>query len=59
MDKRLNKPRVMISSFRPADQKSGNDFFGFLGKGEGGKTFLNRVRRSKKEKSFINQLRYG
>lgn len=57
--KKFNKPLVVISPFCPEDQKKGSDYFGFLGKGEGGKAFLNRVRRSKKENRLINQLRHG
>jgi len=36
-----------------------DDYFDFMGKGETGKKFVNRVRRNKNEKKYIANLKKG
>jgi hypothetical protein len=36
-----------------------DDYFGFMGKGETGEKFVNRVRRNKNEKKYITNLKKG
>ena len=57
---KYNTPTVVITPFKegmiPDDPLS---FFGFLGKGEDGVRFENRIRRNKRERERIKRLRNG
>ncbi len=55
---RFGKPMWEIKPYT----KKANDFmkyFGFMGKGEDGEAFVNRVRRNKYERDRVKKLRNG
>jgi len=55
---RFNKPLVVIKPFKEGDDNDFMRFFGFMGKGgEGGEAYVNRIRRSAREKRRIENLR--
>lgn len=56
---RFGKPLVVVSPFKKSKIGKIEDYFGFLGGEESGEEFVNRVRRSKKEKSRVEALRKG
>ena len=59
---KYNKPMAIITPYKKGMVK--NDplsYFGFLGKGEDGVRFENRIRRSARERAYVKRLRrpYG
>lgn len=55
---KYNTPTAMITPYKEGlVEKSLVSYFGFLGKGEDGNQFVNKIRRSKKEKQRIQTLR--
>ncbi len=57
---KYNKPIAVIMPPKKELVKDDVDeFFGFLGGGETGVEFENRVRRGKKEKEYMRKLRKG
>lgn len=54
---RFGKPLVVITPFRSDNKAASSSYFGFLGKGESGETFLRRVRRSRAERKYVAKLR--
>ena len=56
---RFNNPLVVIKPYKEDACRAlkAENYFGFLGKGESGSTYINKLRRSKKEKIHIEALR--
>lgn len=57
---RFGKPLVKVIPYKKEDEK--NDyrrFYGFLGKGKSGVAFENKLRRNKKEREYVENLRKG
>lgn len=56
---RYDKPLAIIMPYKDKDLYTEiDDLFGFLGtNGEDGTSFVNRVRRSKKERAYVRKLR--
>lgn len=55
---KYKKPTAIISPYKKG--KVADDplsYFGFLGKGEDGVKFVNRIRRSKRERDYVKRLR--
>jgi antitoxin (DNA-binding transcriptional repressor) of toxin-antitoxin stability system len=53
---RSGKPIALVSPITEKNYPKIEDFYGFLGNGDGGETFLSKVRRSKKEASHLKNL---
>ncbi len=51
------KPLVILTPYNKEKEIDFERFYGFMGDGEDGETFLKRVRRSKKERDCIKFLR--
>lgn len=57
---KYNKPIAVIMPPKKESMEDDFDkFFGFMGKGETGEEFVNRVRRNKNEREYIKKLRKG
>lgn len=54
---RFGKPLAVIAPYKKESLPSFKEYFGFLGRGGKGETFLKEVRRSLKEKAYILALR--
>lgn len=55
--RRFGKPIALISPYKSTAVPLFTDYFGFLPKTEKGSEFVNRVRRSNKEKARVEKLR--
>jgi len=54
---KYNTPTAIISPFKEGMvRKDPLSYFGFLGSGESGTRFVNRIRRNKKERERIRKL---
>jgi len=56
---RFNKPLVVIKPFNEGDENDFMKFYGFMADAgdETGEDFVNRVRRSAREKRYVERLR--
>lgn len=54
---RFGKPVVVLMPYSKVKSRGIGDYFGFLGKGESGEKFVNKVRRSKREFEYTANLR--
>lgn len=57
--KRFGKPLVVVTPFKKGKTDDYKKFYGFLGRGESGVDFENRIRRSKRERDYVKRLRKG
>lgn len=54
---RFGKPLVIVKPYTIATMPTTTSYFGFMGRGESGETFLKRVRRSAGEKRVVTRFR--
>ncbi len=54
---KYNIPTAIINPYKKGALPDPCSFKGFLGKGGDGERYLNKIRRSKKEKAYIQKLR--
>lgn len=57
--KRFGKALVKVVPYKEKIDNDFRRFYGFMGKGEDGILFENRIRRNKKEKKYVEDLRKG
>lgn len=54
---RFGRPLVIVKPYIKATMPATTSYFGFMGRGESGETFLKRVRRSAGEKKAVTHFR--
>ncbi len=54
---RFGKPMVIVKPYSNDAMPVSTNYFGFMGRGESGETFLKRVRRSTREKRAVTRFR--
>ena len=57
--KRFDKLLVKVVPYKVGSVNEYKKYFGYLGKGESGVAFENRIRRNKKERIYVADLRKG